>query len=288
MAEFCSARSETIPPLPWTNFAPPFPERARQGEGAGRALRRSRSRPAPPRRPRRRQARRDAGLCTSCGRRPRPDDGSVCEPCRTARRTFDRQRYAGRRAAGLCVRCAQPTFGGSSRCSRCAARETERTSPECRSAVNRKRYAKRRARGVCTECGSHAAGATRRTPCAYRSNARASVRHLMSLWPPQITVIELETGDELGTFETEAEAAACLAFAGLHPDQVEICSNVSLMALCSPWALRHGGHPAGEPAPHVRAPMPSCPSPPSDPPAVPFAPISGSRRAKKRAASETW
>ena len=25
MAEFCSARSETIPPLPWTNFAPPFP-----------------------------------------------------------------------------------------------------------------------------------------------------------------------------------------------------------------------------------------------------------------------
>ena len=26
MAEFCSARSETIPPLPWTNFAPPFPD----------------------------------------------------------------------------------------------------------------------------------------------------------------------------------------------------------------------------------------------------------------------
>ena len=25
MAEFCSARSETIPPLPWTNFSPPFP-----------------------------------------------------------------------------------------------------------------------------------------------------------------------------------------------------------------------------------------------------------------------
>ena len=28
MAEFCSARSETIPPLPWTNFAPPFPAAA--------------------------------------------------------------------------------------------------------------------------------------------------------------------------------------------------------------------------------------------------------------------
>ena len=24
LAEFCSARSETIPPLPWTNFSPPF------------------------------------------------------------------------------------------------------------------------------------------------------------------------------------------------------------------------------------------------------------------------
>ena len=29
MAEFCSARSETIPPLPWTNFAPPFPKETR-------------------------------------------------------------------------------------------------------------------------------------------------------------------------------------------------------------------------------------------------------------------
>ena len=32
MAEFCSARSETIPPLPWTNFAPPFPALARHGK----------------------------------------------------------------------------------------------------------------------------------------------------------------------------------------------------------------------------------------------------------------
>ena len=31
MAEFCSARSETIPPLPWTNFAPPFPYVERSG-----------------------------------------------------------------------------------------------------------------------------------------------------------------------------------------------------------------------------------------------------------------
>ena len=44
-------------------------------------------------------------------------------------------------------------------------------------------------------------------------------------------MIELQTSQELGTFETEAEVAACLAFARLRPDQVEIRSNVPLMAL---------------------------------------------------------
>ena len=40
MAEFCSARSETIPPLPWTNFAPPFPAYATiKGFEVMRALR---------------------------------------------------------------------------------------------------------------------------------------------------------------------------------------------------------------------------------------------------------
>ena len=69
---------------------------------------------------------------------------------------------------------------------------------------------------------------------AYRSNSRAPERHLVALWPPQIAVIELEPGKELGVFETESEAAACFAFARLHPDQVEILSNVPLLALPSP------------------------------------------------------
>ena len=56
----------------------------------------------------------------------------------------------------------------------------------------------------------------------------------MLLWPPQITVVDPQTDDELGTFETEAEAAACLVFAGLRIDQVEIHSNVPLLALCPP------------------------------------------------------
>ena len=73
---------------------------------------------------------------------------------------------------------------------------------------------------------SHAGGAARCPRCAYRSNSRAPERHLAALWPPQITVVDLETGEELGVFETESEAAACIAFARLRPDQVEILSNV--------------------------------------------------------------
>ena len=179
----------------------------------------------------RRRARLEAGLCTSCGRRRPEDNRSVCEPCREARRALDRRRYAARRAADRCVRCKQLTVGGLSRCGRCLALEKERVSPERESAVNKKRYFGRRARGECVDCKAPVRGAARCPRCAYRSNSRAPERHLVSMWPPQIAVIELETGDELGVFETESEAAACIAFARLRPDQVEIRSNVPLMAL---------------------------------------------------------
>ena len=168
---------------------------------------------------RRRRARHEAGLCTRCGRHRPPDDRSVCEPCRTARRATER------------VRCALPAFDGSSRCGRCAALETERVSPERRSAVSRKRCARRRARGLCTDCEVYAAGAARCPPCAYRSNARAPERHALSVWPPQYTVIELETGEDHGTFETEAEVAACLAFARLRPDPFECLSHGAMPAI---------------------------------------------------------
>ena len=62
---------------------------------------------------------------------------------------------------------------------------------------------------------------------------RAPERHLVPLWPPQITVVDLETGAELGSFETEAEAAAHLVFAGLRPDQVEFRSDAPLMAIAA-------------------------------------------------------
>ena len=180
---------------------------------------------------RRRRARREAGLCTRCGLRPPADGRSVCEPCRKAVRAAERARYAARRAAGACVRCAEPAIGGSSRCARHAALEAERVSPERRSAAGKKRYARRRARGVCVDCGAFSAGAARCPSCAWRSNTRAHLRDALPPWPPLITVIDLETGEELGTFETEAEAAACLVFARLRPDQVEIRSDGPLMAL---------------------------------------------------------
>ena len=183
---------------------------------------------------RRRRERQDAGLCTSCGLSRPEDNRSVCEPCREARRARDRRRYDARKAAGRCVRCRQPTVGDLSRCGRCLALEKERVCPEKKSAAGKRRYVARRAQGACVDCGVRTGGAARCERCAYRSNSRAPERHLAALWPPQITVIELQTSQELGTFETEAEAAACVVFAGLRPDQVEILSNVPLLALTPP------------------------------------------------------
>ena len=196
------------------------PERCRRADRAGDR--------------RRRRAWNEAGLCTSCGLRRPEESRSVCEPCREARRAVDRRRYDARRAAGRCVRCTQPTVGGLSRCGRCLALEKERISPEQKSAAGKRRYVARRAQGACVDCGVPTGGTARCPRCAYRSNSRAPERHLAALWPPQITVIELQTSRELGTFETEAEAAACLAFAKLRPDQVEFLSNVPLMALLPP------------------------------------------------------
>ena len=180
---------------------------------------------------RRRRAWRDAGLCSSCGRRPPSAGRSVCEPCRQVRCAIDRRRYAARRAAGLCVRCTRPTFGGSSRCGRCSVLERERTPPERKKAVDRKRYARRRAQKVCVDCLAPTAGTARCPSCARRSNTRSPDPLRLPAPFPEYTVVELETGHAIGVFETEAEAAACLVFAGLRPDQVEIHANVPLMAL---------------------------------------------------------
>lgn len=34
-----------------------------------------------------------SGLCTNCGKRPSADAGTTCEPCREARRSYERSQY---------------------------------------------------------------------------------------------------------------------------------------------------------------------------------------------------
>ena len=236
-------RCAKSPPEPGLKMCGSCAEKRRAADRARRARARGEGKPYAGRDPdlcrradrardrRRRRAWRDAGLCSNCGRNPPEDGRSVCEPCREAKRAVDRRRYAARRAAGVCVRCSEPAAGGSSRCARHAALEAERVSPERKRAADRKRYSRRRAQGRCTDCGVHAAGAARCPACARRSNTRAPAYHGAPAGPPFYTVIELDTREDHGTYETEAEVAACLAFAGLRPDQVEIRSNVPLLAL---------------------------------------------------------
>ena len=49
-------------------------------------------------------------------------------------------------------------------------------------------------------------------------------------FPPSYRVIETATGADHGTFESQAEVAAWLAFARLSPDEVEIVPDIPAMA----------------------------------------------------------
>ena len=53
--------------------------------------------------------------------------------------------------------------------------------------------------------------------------------------PAHFTVIEIDTGECNGSFDNEAEVAACLVFAKLAPDQVEILSDTSAMTRYAAW-----------------------------------------------------
>ena len=183
----------------------------------------------------REQARRDAGLCTRCGRRPPVEGGTACAPCREARRAAERGLYAARRSEGLCGRCGQPAFAGESRCAPCAALEAERGSPERKNAAARRRYAERRAKGICTDCGGASQGAARCRPCADRSYERSGHFRGIPVWDPSYTVIERATGREHGPFDSEADVALCLAFAKLSRDQVEIVADAPITASLTGW-----------------------------------------------------
>ena len=76
---------------------------------------------------RRDRARREAGLCTRCGKQQPVEGGTVCEPCREVRRESEREQYARRRAAGLCGRCGTPAPSDAARCDRCARSAAKRS-----------------------------------------------------------------------------------------------------------------------------------------------------------------
>ena len=182
----------------------------------------------------RHRARRAAGLCTMCGREQPVEGAAVCENCRSIRRARERERHARRRAEDCCVRCREPVPAGTSRCRTCAAVEAARPK-ERKNAADRKRYSRRRARKECTRCGAWAGAASTCEPCSHRSRMRFPDHRGVPVTEPRFTIVEIASGLELDTFETEAEAMASLAFAGLDPGEVELIADVSIMAAMSSW-----------------------------------------------------
>ena len=180
-------------------------------------------------------ARRDAGLCTRCGRRPPIEGGTTCGPCRVARQAAERERYAARRAAGLCVRCGGTVLDGNARCGPCAVLDEERRDREAKNAAARRRYAERRTAERCTDCGEPSQGASRCEPCALRSYERSDHFRGMPLYPPSFAVFLRGTDECLATFDDEMEAVAWLAFEKLDRSAVEIVADRSPLATLAAW-----------------------------------------------------
>ena len=114
---------------------------------AGRDAERCR-RSASDRSKRRDRARREAGLCTRCGKQQPVKGRTVCEPCREARGEREREQYAARRAAGECGKCGAPAPDDSARCERCARSAAKPSRKKAKNGRGRRRYvrkAKRRA-----------------------------------------------------------------------------------------------------------------------------------------------
>ena len=174
---------------------------------------------------RRKKAWRAAGLCVNCGKPPEVEGAASCDSCKEKRRARGRRKYAERRAAGLCTKCGTPAFDGMTYCGPCAVLHYAQQSPERRSETARRRYAERRARGECTDCGAPAQGASRCAPCAERSYHRSQHFKGIPVWDPRWTVIEIATGRELGTFDSEADVALCLVFEKLGASRSRCCAT---------------------------------------------------------------
>ena len=181
---------------------------------------------------RRRYAERRArGDCPKCGK---PANGAAeCPACREAARA----RYDARRAAGVCVKCKTPTHGGTAYCAPCLVAKEERRDREAEYTAKRARYAERRARGRCVQCNAPSPGVARCEPCSRKHRESSGAFRGIPIWDPTWTVIEIATGEDLGTYDSEADVALCLAFAKLSRDQVEVIADISPMATMTapPW-----------------------------------------------------
>ena len=175
---------------------------------------------------RRDRARRDARTCTRCGTHPPIEGGTVCEPCHVARRDREREQYAMRRAAGLCGRCGTPAPSDAACCDRCARSAAKRSRKKAKNARSRQRYVQRRVRRLCIDCGAPSHGASRCPPCARRSWARSGEHRGLPVLPPRVTVIEIATGVNHGTWDRWEDVVVCLAFAKLSREQVELIPDM--------------------------------------------------------------
>ena len=174
----------------------------------------------------------DAGACTKCGRRPPAEGRSRCEPCLGKRNAAERDRWMHRCADGLCGKCGAPA-GGGARCAICAAAQSY--NAEMKNSAARRRYARRKARSECTDCGAYSAGASRCVPCARRSFVRSGEHRGLPMAPSIFRVVVVETGEDLGSWQTPAELRACLAFSRLSPEDVEIVGDLPIMNAITAW-----------------------------------------------------
>ena len=69
-------------------------------------------------------------------------------------------------------------------------------------------------------------GASRCPPCARRSWARSGEHRGLPVLPPRVTVIEIATGVNHGTWDGWEDVVMCLAFAKLSRDQVELIPDM--------------------------------------------------------------
>ena len=175
---------------------------------------------------RRDRARQDARTCTRCGTHPPVEGGTVCEPCHVARRDREREQYAIRRTAGLCGRCGTPAPSDAAYCDRCTRSAAKRSRKKAKNARSRQRYGRRRARRLCIDCAAPSQGASRCPPCARRSWARSGEHRGLPVLPPRVTVIEIASGVNHGTWDQWEDVVVCLAFAKLSRDQVELIPDM--------------------------------------------------------------